>query len=211
MMSKRMFTLSLGFLFVLGLVRPGPAQTFIPRGQAVLEEGALGLTEEQFQKLQDLELEEEKELIPLLSNTRILDLELTRLSYQLSPDLEKIRAKSSELGELDIRIMEIQEKYRKLRRDILTEDQKRIYDLYGDAYGYGYGRGPGFGRGNGWGGRMGPGRGLGRLPLGSSRLGYGRGAAVAPLDRRGYSSWYGLGRGPCGRGLGRYGYRRFRW
>ena len=208
-MSKRVFVLSLGFLIVLGLVGPLPAQTFVPRGQAVFEEAALGLTEEQFQKFQDLELEEEKELIPLLSNARILDLELVRLSNQLSPDLEKIRTKSGELADLDIRVMEIQKKFRKLRRDILTEDQKRIYDLYGDAYGYGMGRG--FGRGGGWGGRMGPGRGLGRQPLGSSRLGYGRGAAGTPLDRRGYSSWYGLGRGPCGRGLGRYGFRRFRW
>ncbi len=208
-MSRRVFVLSLGVLFVFGLFRPAPAQTFVPRGQAVFTEEALGLTEEQFQKFQDLKLEEGKELIPLLSNARILELELIRLTNQMSPDLEKIRAKVGELDDLDIRIMEIQEKFLKLRRDILTEDQKRIYDLYGEAYGYGMGRG--FGRGGGWGGMMGPGRGLGRLALGSSSLGYGRSAALTPLDRRNDSFGYGLGRGPCGRGLGRCGFWRYRW
>ncbi len=135
----------------------------------------------------------------------------------------------------------------RIRNLLTSEQRQQLDDFgYGYGPGFigtpGYGRGGGFyrrgggyyrggggyyrGRGGyyrGGGGFMRGGRGLGAYPAGRgiNRGGgyYGRGMGFNryPDDYRGYSRYYRYGRGPCGRGLGRwytnrdgrgYGWRR---
>jgi len=171
----------------------------------------LNLTREQKEKIDKLELKLEKELSPLFSKLRSNYMELDELEAQRGSDPTKINKIWDLIYKLeeDIRNREIS--HEKKIRDLLTKDQRAIFDSY---YGYAlnpYGRGN-FGRGYfgrrlrgfrggnyGYGhygynvgrGRNYLGRGIGRL--GRGYYGYGRGI----------SSGYGMNRGNFGLGAGR--------
>ena len=190
----------------------------------------LNLTREQMEKIDILELELEKALSPLISKLRSNYVVLDELEAQRSPDPTKINNVWDVIYRLedDIRNKEIL--HEKKIRNLLTEDQRAVFDSY---YAYGtdtYGRG-GFGYGGyGYGAGMGrnySGRGAGRLARGY--YGYGRGIARGYNRNMGFfgrgvgQSAYGngrlfrgvrYGRGPCGAGLGRWyrgNYNRVGW
>jgi hypothetical protein len=190
----------------------------------------LNLTREQMEKIDILELELEKELSPLISKLRSNYVVLDELEAQRSPDPTKINNVWDVIYRLedDIRNKEIL--HEKKIRNLLTEDQRAVFDSY---YAYGtdtYGRG-GFGYGGyGYGAGMGrnySGRDAGRLARGY--YGYGRGIARGYNRNMGFfgrsvgQSAYGngrffrgvrYGRGPCGAGLGRWyrgNYNRVGW
>ncbi|MCK4824288.1 hypothetical protein KA005_51525 [bacterium] len=173
----------------------------------------LRLTENQMKKIDELELNLEKEISPLISKLRINNLKLRQLFDRANPDEKKIETITNEIDKIEYSIMEKEKFYDEKIRNLLTEEQKAIYDSYFRDYGYigvpygrragrsamaGYGRGyygRGIGRGNGRGYYR---QGLGRLGRTNLR-GYGRG-------------FYGrtrLGRGPCGLGLGRFTWRNY--
>ena len=152
----------------------------------------LNLTQEQMEKIDILELELEKELSPLISKLRSNYVVLDELEAQRNPDSTKINNVWDVIYRLedDIRNKEIL--HEKKIRNLLTEDQRAVFDSY---YAYGtdtYGRG-GFGRGY---------FGSGPRGLRGGNFGYG-----------GYGYAAGMGRNYLGRGAGRlgrgyYGYGR---
>jgi hypothetical protein len=179
----------------------------------------LNLTQEQMEKIDTLELELQKELSPLIAKLRSNYVVLDELEAQRSPDPTKINNVWDVIYRLEDDIQNKEILHEKKIRDLLTEDQKAVFDSY---YAYGtnpYGRGD-FGRGyfgsgprgfrgsnygyGGYGygagiGRNYLGRGAGRLGLGY--YGYGRGIARGNYGNMGY----------MGRGAGRsvYGNGRF--
>jgi len=195
----------------------------------------LNLTREQMEKIDKLELELEGELSPLISKLRSNYMELDELEAQGSYDPTKIKKIWDMINKLEDDIGNKEISHEKKIRDLLTQEQRIIFDSY---YGYGlnhYGRG-GFGRGyfgrgfrGSRGGNYGYGAGMGRNylgrggRLGRSYYGYGRGIVRGFGMNRGYFglgtgrlsspgnyryySRFRYGRGPCGAGLGKW----YRW
>jgi hypothetical protein len=186
----------------------------------------LNLTREQMEKIDKLELELERELSPLISKLRSNYMELDELEAQGSYDPTKIKKIWDMINKLEDDIGNKEISHEKKIRDLLTKEQRIIFDSY---YAYGlnhYGRG-GFGRGyfgrgyrefpggNYGYGRYGYGAGMGRnyLGRGAGRLGrsyygYGRGIVRGFGMNRGY---FGLGTGRLS-GPGNYrNYPRFRY
>ena len=196
----------------------------------------LNLTQAQMSQIDRLELELEKEISPLLLKLRAKYIELDELEMQRNADPDKLEKAWETVTQLEQEIEAKELAHEKKIRDLLTEEQKVLYDAYfrtgPDPNGRGYygpltrgygGYGYGMGRG-----RIGMGRGLGRLGFGNSGYGrglsrgygvnqryYGRGLGrLQGLTGRGYYPRYRLGRGPCGMGLGRWyrmGNGRGRW
>jgi len=188
------------------------AQRFCRYGTAIEDDYYdLNLTREQMEKIDTLELELEKELSPLIAKLRSNYMVLEELEAQRSPDPKRINNVWDVVYRLedDIRNKEIL--HEKKIRDLLTEDQKAVFDSYyaygANPYGIGgFGRGyfgsgfRGFRSGNYGYGRYIYGAGMGRnyLGRGAGRLGrgyYGYG--------RGISRGYGMNRGNFGLGAGR--------
>jgi len=186
----------------------------------------LNLTREQIEKIDKLELELEKELSPLISKLRSNYMELDELEARGRYDPTKIKKIWDIINKLEDDIQNREISHEKKIRDLLTQEQRIIFDSY---YGYGLnpnGRG-GFGRGYfgrgfrgspcgnygygryGYGAGMGrnyPGRGAGRL--GRGYYGYGRGIGRGFGMNRGY---FGFANGRLsGPGNYRY-YSRFRY
>jgi hypothetical protein len=185
----------------------------------------LNLTQEQMEKIDRLELDLEKELSPLVAKLRSNYVVLDELEAQRSPDPKRINNVWDVIYRLedDIRNKEIL--HEKKIRNLLTEEQKAIFDSY---YAYStnpYGRG-GLGRGYfgagfrgfrggnyryGYGG-YGYGAGIGRnyLERGAGMLdrgnySYGRGIARAyGVNRRNFGRGVGRGAGQMGYGNGRF-------
>jgi hypothetical protein len=178
------------------------------------------------EKIDKLELELERELSPLISKLRSNYMELDELEAQGSYDPTKIKKIWDMINKLEDDIGNKEISHEKKIRDLLTKEQRIIFDSY---YAYGlnhYGRG-GFGRGyfgrgyrefpggNYGYGRYGYGAGMGRnyLGRGAGRLGrsyygYGRGIVRGFGMNRGY---FGLGTGRLS-GPGNYrNYPRFRY
>ncbi len=186
----------------------------------------LNLTQEQMEKIDKLELELEKELSPLISKLRSNYMELDELEALRGSDPAKINKIWDVLYKLEEDIHNREISHEKEIRNLLTEDQKVIFNSYYDYalnpyasgdFGQGYyGRGfMGFRGGNHGYGRYGYGAGMGRnyLGRGAGRVGrgyYGYG--------RGVSRGYGMNRGNFGLGGGRLSgpnnyryYPRFRY
>jgi len=195
----------------------------------------LNLTREQMDKIDKLELELERELSPLISKLRSNYMELDELEAQGSYDPAKIKKIWDIINKLEDDIGNKEISHEKKIRDLLTQEQRIIFDSY-----YGYGLSPNgrgyFGRrlrgspgGYGY-GRYAYGAGMGRnyLGRGAGRLGrryygYGRGIFRGFGMNRGYSGFangrlsgpgnyryyprFRYGRGPCGAGLGKW----YRW
>lgn len=242
-MRKNVLVIALGIVFIISISQVILAQRYFRDDQYRHRDSDyfdLKLTETQRIKIEELELNLEKEISPLLSELRVKDLELQHLYNRANPDEQKIETKINEIIKIENALAEKESSYYEKVRNLLTEEQKRIIDSYYRDFGYGrdfYGRGVGrfnqavYGRGFY---RQGMARGFGRgyYGQGQGRLGwndlrgygrgyYGRGQGrLGWNDLRGYGRGYlgniRLGRGPCGRGLGRfiwidYGYRRGWW
>jgi Spy/CpxP family protein refolding chaperone len=180
----------------------------------------LNLTREQLEKIDDLELELEKELSPLISKLRSNYMELNVLEAQRSSDPDKIDKIWDVIYRLEDDIRNREVSHEKKVRDLLTEDQRAVFDSY-FAYGTNlYGRG-GFGRGyfgRGFRGFRGGNYRQGRYGynarIGRNYLGKGTGRFGCGYYGYGRGIFRGYGRGPCGAGLGRWyrmGYGRGRW
>jgi hypothetical protein len=209
--------LLVSFLFIS---RGLHAQGFYRYGPGIEDDYyELNLTKEQMEKIDRLELELEKELSPLVAKLRSNYVVLDELEAQRNPDPTRINDVWDVIYRLkdDIRDKEIL--HEKNIRDLLTEDQKVVFDSYyaydtnpygrggigrgylgrgfrgfrGDNYGYGgYGYSAGMGRNY-------LGRGAGRL--GRGYYGYGRGIARSYDRNMGY---FGRGIGQLGYGNGRF-------
>ena len=183
----------------------------------------LNLTQEQMEKIEILELDFEKKLSPLVAKLRSNYVVLDELETQRNPDPTRINNAWRVIYQLedDIRNKEIL--HEKKIRDLLTEDQKAIFDSYYEYSLNPYGRG-GLGRGYfgpGFRGFRGGNYGYGGYGYGAriGRYYFGRGAGRLGRDYYGYrravSRGYSMNRGNVGRGVGRgagqlgYGRGRF--
>jgi len=173
------------------------------RGDPGIEENycLYNLTQEQMGKIDKLDLELEKELLPLFSKIRSIYMELEELEAQRNPDITKIEKIWETIFKYENDIQNKELLYDKKIRDLLTEEQKASIDSF-SAYGRG-----GFGRGNIGRGyeRYGVGLGQNYMGRGAGRLGrgfYGNGNAV----NRGY----GRNLGYLGQGTGRISYGNVR-
>jgi hypothetical protein len=195
-------TLISGMVLILSfLISQGLSAQRYYRNDSRIEDNYydLNLTQEQMKKIDKLELELEKEITPLISKLRSNYKELDELEALGSYDPNKIKKIWDMIYKLedDIRNKEISHENK--IRDLLTEEQRAIFDSY---YSYGlnpYGRG-GFGGGY-FGSRL---RGYRGANYGYGRYSYGPGIGRSYLGRgagrlgRGY---YGYGRG-IGSGFG---------
>jgi hypothetical protein len=187
------------------------AQRFYRYGPAIGDDYYdLNLTREQMEKIDTLELELEKELSPLIAKLRSNYVVLDELEAQRSPDPKRINNVWDVIYRLEDNIRNKEILHEKKIRDLLTEDQKAVFDSY---YAYStnpYGRG-GYGRGFRGADRLGRGYyGYGRgIARGYDRnMGYfGRGAGQLGYSNGRFLRGGRYGRGPCGTGLGRW----YRW
>ena len=166
----------------------------------------LNLTDEQIIAINKLEIQLEKELTPFLIELRNLFIELDELELQRDPDSKKIDGLIEKIEGLEDEVIQKEIQLEKKIRDLLTDEQKTVFDHY---YGYEAHLRPGMGR---FGYGLCPYRyrgGLGWGPAGDGRDYYGYGQYNSRLyGRFGYGR--GLGRGRGGR---YYGFRfpRRRW
>jgi len=217
-------TLITGLVFVSFLfITQGLYAQRIYRNDPGIEEDLydLNLTQEQMEAIDKLELELEKELSPLISKLRSNYGVIDELEAQRVPDPTKMNNVWDVIYRLEDDIQNIEISHEKKIRDLLTEDQRAIFDSY-----YGYGQNPydrgGFGRGYsgrgirgfrggnyGYGrNRYGAGRGRNYLGRGANRLGrgyYGYGKGLS----RGYSMNRGNFRPGAGRLSGPNNYRYY--
>jgi len=211
-MRKNILIIAIGLIFIMSISQVLLAQGYYRDNlyrQRDFDYYDLKLTESQLKKIDELELNLEKEISPLLSKLRVKELEYRQLYYRANPDEQKIEAKINEMTKIEDAIMEKEKSYDEGIRNLLTKEQKATLDsyygnsrygrgLYGQGLGRGYGRGYyGQGQGRGY-GRGYYGQGQGRLGWSNLR-GYGRG----------YNDGMRLGRCPFGRGLGRYLLRNY--
>jgi hypothetical protein len=240
---KNILVIAIGLIFIISISQVLLAQRYFRDNsfrQRDYDYYDLKLTESQRIKIDELELNLEKEISPLVSELRVKELELQQLYNRTNPDEQKIETKINEMIKIEDAIAEKEISYNEKVGNLLTKEQKAIIDSYYRDFGYGrgfYGRGAvrfgqaDYGRGFY---RQGMGRGYYGQRQGQGRLGwsdlrgYGRGyygqrqgqGRLGWSDLRGYGrGYYGgmrLGRGPRGRGLGRliwrnYGYGRGWW
>ena len=167
----------------------------------------LDLTKEQFDKIQDIRLGFQKEIVPLRMRWQQASLEVDRLSRS-GADSKLIDEQMKELNEADA---ELGKKFTECGdqiRTVLTEQQRLVFDRW---RGTGYGRGYGFGPLPGYGPGLGYGRGYGVAPGRGLGPGYGAGWRGAPAP--GYGRGWGASRGGgWGRGAGKgYFCPYYRW
>ncbi|MBD3414191.1 MAG: hypothetical protein GF421_07170 [Candidatus Aminicenantes bacterium] len=177
----------------------------------------LNLSDQQIEKIQKLDMQLEKEITPMLSEMRSLFIKLDEYKIQREPDPQKIDELFDKIDQIEDSIRQKESQFYDNVRDLLTDEQKALFDSYyvfDDniprlGYGrYGCGWGPMRLR-RGWGlNSIRPGRGLGR-----GYYGYGRNQGLRtwrnrywrPRDSR-YDSRRGYGRGGrMGRGRGWFG------
>jgi hypothetical protein len=218
-MKKKTFIFGLVLASFLLITHSLYAQR-IYRNDPVIENDYLdlNLTQEQMEKIDRLELDLEKELSPLISQLRSNYMELDELEAQRNLDLAKINKIWDVIYKLEEDIRSIEISHEKKIRNLLSEEQKAIFNSY-----YAYGPNPQT-RGNFGRGYYGRGfRRLGRGNYGYGRYNYGGGMRRNYLGRgagrlgRGNYRYYSpirYGRGPCGAGLGKWyrmGYGRGFW
>ena len=166
----------------------------------------LNLTEKQLEEIEKLEIALGKELSPIISRLRTQYAVLDDLEIQRNPDPSKIDAAWDAIFEIEADIREKEILHENKIKDLLTEEQRVLFDAYLPYGMIPYGRG-GFGRGyfgRGFRGYRGGQRNMGR---GYDRtLGlFGRGAGQLGPGR--YFRPMRYGRGPCGAGFGWW----YRW
>jgi hypothetical protein len=191
----------------------------------------LNLTREQIEKINRLELELEKELLPLVYELRSNYLELDNPEIQRNPARTQIEKVLDKIYKIEDEIQKKEIPNEEKIRGLLTEDQRAVLDSSYYGYDRGYFRGGlgRFGRGNygyggytygalrggnfwrrgaGWAGLgyYGYGRGMSR-GYGGNWGYFGRGRSRLGLGNYRYYQGLRYGRGPCGAGLGKW----YRW
>jgi hypothetical protein len=139
---------------------------------------ALGLTDEQYARIQEIRLKFQEETLSLQTRWRRICLELDELEWKGA----ERAAIDSKIAELEKAEAELDKKYLDHRneiRSVLNEQQRAAFDRYG---GLGLGQGWGAGMGPRWGMRWGGGRGYGWGP----GMGRGLGRGWGPGLGRGY-------------------------
>ena len=148
----------------------------------------LNLTQEQINKLNEIQTKFQSENAALLNNMNQKNLELQALIMSQTTDQTVLSAKIDEINKIQAEIQKKVLAYTDDVRNILTEQQKAIVNS--NNLGYGWALNP-YSNGLGFGLRAGYGTGIGYWGYQS----YGRNVMGGPR----------LGRGPCGMGLGRGG------
>ncbi len=231
-MKKRFVVTILGLLILTALSAIGSAQTDSstqttqPMGPwAWTGVNPLGLSADQMTAVQQIVTRWQTELTPIWTEMQTKSMELQSLMMDPNADPTAVSAKTKEIGNLQAEMQEKSLEKQKAVRDVLSDEQKAIYDQQG--LGFGWGRGPcGMGLGAGWSGGYGRGgRGFGRGggwgARGMAAPGFGRGMGYPMAPNMGAGTGMtgypgaGWGRGPCGMGLGRTqmwtGMGRRRW
>ncbi|MBN2245039.1 MAG: hypothetical protein JW755_04255 [Candidatus Aminicenantes bacterium] len=185
-MKKNQIFVSFVLMFFLITTLPAWAQADIESG--VMPYYGLNLTQDQIDKIQQLRLDFQKEILELRTQLQGRYLELRNLYYKGEPQ-EKI---DNSIAQIEKMSLELEQKYLNHRdqiRGILSDEQKLMFDRWGGlglgatrmgggfGLGYGYGYGPGFGGGfnRGWGRGFRPGWGGGwnQAPGMGMRMGMG--------------------------------------
>jgi len=171
--SRQAVSLFLGLIFAIAAA--GEAQI---RRPGAWDYSELGLTDEQLDRIQEIRLAFQEEILPLRMKWQKVQLSLDTLMAK-GADQSRLDAQIETLNEVD---MELEKKYlghRTQIRNLLTEQQRVIFDRFGGLGlgqgwdlalrprwgmrpGAGRGFGPAWGFGTGRGFRSGPGRGTGR-------------------------------------------------
>jgi len=214
-MNNKMFALSTAFVCSVAIAGFAWGQPYWMRGGVGVPLQMLGLTAEQTSQIQDIVAKTEKELMPIRSNLQAKNMELRYQMWDPDADPSSVEALWKEVGDLRAEIERRSMEERDSIRDVLTEQQRAIYDQQGLYNGWNRGI-SGFGPGAGWCGGLGCGGGFG---VGA---GPGRGAGF----RDGAGPGWGRGMGWCpgitgqnwsqgAYGPGAYGMRpwmgRWRW
>ena len=196
-MKKFMKTtvLSLFLIFCITTL-PGIAQRYWSVGEGYY---GLDLTDEQLNKIQDLRLEYQKEVLTISSKLRMLYMEWDTMEMK-GEERTKIEALFKDLEKLELDMERMYVEHQKQIRSLLTEKQKVLFDEFG-GLGLGPAMGMGMGFARGYRGRMAPGYGRGM----AAGRGYGRGRGL--VSPRGYPGdrYWGRGTGYAGRGTGYFG------
>jgi Spy/CpxP family protein refolding chaperone len=191
-MKKNIMHFGVLAAFMLIAVLPGKAQQYWQQDMGPY--AGLNLTSEQIQKIRELTLEFQKDILPMENELQSLYMEVESQPYG-SAGQAKLDAIYQRIDNLEPALEKKYMEHDNKIRSLLTDEQKALYDQWGGS-GYGYGN-PGMG--------MAPGVGLQRGYAGYGRgyYGYGRGAG------RGYLGYgRGMVRGYAGYGRGYYGYGR---
>jgi hypothetical protein len=165
----------------------------------------MDLTEEQLAKIQDFRLAFHKAILPLQSTIQTHYLQLRTL-YAKNTEQGIIDEKIAQIDKLEIEMEQMFMDHQEQVRNLLTDEQKALFDQWGGLglgmAGMGFGMGPGMGYGRGFGRGFGAGFGRG---FGRGFGGYGRGYAGYGRGYAGYGRGYaGYGRGWFrGQGMGR--------
>ena len=195
----------IGFLFAFVLIAALPGQAQRYWRQEMGPSYGMNLTEQQLTKIQEMRLEFHKAILPLQSQIQTQYLEL-RGMYNKNTEQAEIETKMAEIDKLEMELEQMFMDHQSQIRDLLTDEQKVVFDQWGGLglgmEGMGLGMGPGMGYGRGFGRSNGRGyRGYARNYAGYGRgfsQGWGRGMARAwnrgPGMGRGYwCPWYRQG------------------
>ena len=201
-MKKGITIFGILIAFLLAAALPGQAQQYWRQGTRP----ALGmdLTEAQLAKIQEMRLAFHKAILPLQSTIQTHYLELRSL-YSKNTEQAVIDAKLAQIDKLEMELEQMFMDHQGQIRDLLTDEQKVLFDRWG---GLGFGMaGMGFGMGYGRGFGRGSGRGFARYSRGYA--GYGRGYTRLG---RGWAGGPGMGRGYwCPWFQQRRSFRPFNW
>lgn len=183
------------FGFALGFILLSSFPGFAQRYWRMTSPYDLNLTEPQLIRIQEMRLEFQKETLNLRARFQTLYLELETL-YLKNADQETIDAKIAQMNKIDLDLEEHFQTHISEVREVLTDEQKILYDRFG-GLGLGPGGLGGLGAGMGRGFAAGRAAGLGRgMGLGYGR-GYGRGMRIgnSRIPGRGMMMNPALGRG----------------
>ena len=127
-MEKRKFTIVTAILIciAMGTLIYAQGRYLVP-----VKGGRLGLpdlTEEQQEKIQSLNLDLQKELIPIRSQLELKNVELKALLIVDNPDEKAINSKIDEIGKLETEIQKATVKNNLAIRALLTPEQRIIFD-----------------------------------------------------------------------------------
>jgi Spy/CpxP family protein refolding chaperone len=185
-MKKSIIIFGILIAFVLMAALPGQAQRSWRQG--IRPAYGMNLTEEQLARIQDVRLEFQKTCLPLRTQLQTLYLELRSLSLE-GAEQAKMDAKTEQIDKLEMEMEKMFTAHQNQIRDLLTDEQKTVFDQWGGlglgmrGMGIGMGLGMGYGRGFGRAWDRGFGQGWGR--------GMGRAWARGPGMGRGYwCPWY---------------------
>ena len=89
---------------------------------------SLHFTEEQCEKAEEIDLQVEKQILPLRGKIAVLSAELKQMMIEENPDKSAIMKKSEVIGELQIEIKKLKIDRQLQIRALLTPDQRIKYD-----------------------------------------------------------------------------------